>query len=114
MTLIGALQSHALLNFLHRNYKKNKASVNSAWPICTVKASVDSLFSELSTIICFMSVPLARADIFLIYWRPLEIWNRYFRKGAYLILNSDAISSSAPQDTIIHPSAAAAPPGLAA
>ena len=32
-----------------------------------VKASVDSFFIELSTAICFMSVLLARAKIFMIY-----------------------------------------------
>ena len=41
-----------------------------------VEASVDSFFVELSTVICFVSVLLARAEIFMIYWRPLEVWKR--------------------------------------
>ena len=42
-------------------------------PICMVKASADSSFSELSSAIFSVSVLLARAEIFLIYWRPLEV-----------------------------------------
>ena len=46
-------------------------------PICTVKASVDSSFSELSSAIFSVSVLLARPEIFSIYWRPLEVGHRY-------------------------------------
>ena len=35
-------------------------------------------FIELTTAICFMSVLLARAEIFTIYCRPLEVCNRYY------------------------------------
>ena len=48
-------------------------------PICKVKDSVDSLFIDLSAEICFVSVLL---EIFTIYWRPLEVYNRYFKYGA--------------------------------
>ena len=61
------------------NTSKNEASGDSAGPICKVKASVDSFFIELSTAICFMSVLLARAEIFTIYCRPLEVCNRYIK-----------------------------------
>ena len=74
---VKSLRSHAHLNFLHRNLKKNEASGDSARPICKVKASVDSFFIELSTPFCFMRVLLARAEIFTTYWRPLEVCNRY-------------------------------------
>ena len=65
---VKPLRSHAHLNLPHRNYK-NEASGGSAEPICTVKASVDSPFSELPSAIFSVSVLLARAEIFSIYWR---------------------------------------------
>ena len=73
-----SLRSHAHLNFLHRKLRK-EASGDSARQICKVKASVDSFFIELSTAFC-MRVLLARAEIFTIYWRPLEVSNSYLYK----------------------------------
>ena len=58
------------------NTNKNEASSGSAEPICTVKASVDSSFSELPSAFFPVSVLLARAEIFSIYWRPLEVGYR--------------------------------------
>ena len=46
-----------------------EANADSMLLVCMVKASTDSFFIELSTVICFMSVLLARAKIFTIYWR---------------------------------------------
>ena len=56
---------------------KNEASGDSAQPIFMIKVSIDRFISDLSTVICFMSILLARAEIFLIYQRPLEDLNRY-------------------------------------
>ena len=58
------------------NTNKNEASGDSAEPICTVKALVDSSFSELSSAFFPVSVLLARAEMFSIYWRPLEVGHR--------------------------------------
>ena len=59
------------------NTSKNGASADSTRPICKVKDSIDSLFIELSSITYFMKVALARAKIFTIYSRPLEVRNHY-------------------------------------
>ena len=45
------------------NTNKNEASGDSVQPICTVKRSIDSSFSELSSAICFVSVFLTGAEI---------------------------------------------------
>ena len=58
------------------NTNKNEASSGSAEPSCTVKASVDSSFSELSSAFFPVSVLLARAEMFSIYWRHLEVGHR--------------------------------------
>ena len=45
------------------NTNKNEASGDSVQPMCMVKESMDSSFSELSSAICFVSVVLTRAEI---------------------------------------------------
>ena len=46
------------------NTNKNEASSDSAQPIFRVRVSIDSSFSEQSSTVVFVSVPLARAKIF--------------------------------------------------
>ena len=73
---VKPLRSHAHLNFPHRNLiqsKKKLAAVPLNQFAQLIKASVDSSFSELPSANFSVSVLLARAEIFSIYWRPLEV-----------------------------------------